>query len=105
MLTVELLKRYDSNANFRIIVKESPALAEELNTLPFTMFVARRLSHDIAWCVYGLPVSELERICGKNASLKIMIETVNDIGIKLTNEQYIQDVIPCDSETFKLYYY
>lgn len=104
MLTIEQLSRYDNDANFRIVVKESPALATEPNTLPVTMFIARKL-HDNAWCVYGLTLEDLNRICGKNASFHLMIQTVNDIGTKLTIEQYIFDVIPHDAQTFKLYYF
>ncbi len=102
MLTIELLSRYDNNANFRIVIKESPALAIVPNTLPVTMFVARKL-HDNAWCIYGLTMEYLIIVCGPNYIS--MVNTVIDIGTKLSIEQYIFDVIPHDAQTFKLYYF
>lgn len=104
MLTIEQLSRYDNNGNFRIVVKESPSLATEPNTLPFSMFVARKL-HDNHWCIYGMTLADLARICGKDASFNTMVITTWEVGTKLSIEQYIFDVIPHDAQTFKLYYF
>ena len=103
MLTVEQLKTYNDNSNFRVIVKESPALAGSFERMPATMFVARKLYGSLSWCIYGMTMSHLKRICGD--SFTQMVNTVAEAGTKLTIEQHIFDVIPHDAEVFKLYYY
>jgi hypothetical protein len=98
MLTIEKLRSYPENHNFKVVVMESPALTGKEDII---MFVARKLHKD-AWCVLGLPIYELKRIVGD--SLPLMISTVVDIGTKLTIDQYINDVVPHNTDTCKLYY-
>ena len=104
MLTLEQLARYDNDANFRIIVKESPALATELHTLPFPMFVVRKL-HDNHWCIYGMTMADLDRICGANASFNTMVITTSEVGTKIIIDEYIVDLMLPDYEAFKNYDY
>lgn len=102
MLFIEVLSRYDNNANFRIVIQESPALATEPDTLPFSMFVARKLQ-DNRWCIYGMTMDNLNRICGKNASLETMILTVSEVGTKITNDLYILSIIMCEYHCLEQY--
>lgn len=102
MLYIEQLSRYDNNANFRVVIQESPVFATEPDTLPFSMFVARKLQKN-HWCIYGMTMDDLNRICGKKASLETMILTVSEVGTKITNDLYILSIISCDSRSLKQY--